>query len=165
MADDEPHWLDPEEQDAWRAMAQMLTRLPAALDADLQRHCGISFFEYMVLSGLSMTPERSMRMSEVAEFAASSLSRLSHTARRLESKGWLVRKPDPTDGRFTLAILTEAGWQKVSETAPRHVSEVRRLLITPLTKAQYKHLRQISDRINDAIGDEPCLGGPTPANC
>ncbi|MFF1874472.1 hypothetical protein [Kitasatospora herbaricolor] len=49
-------------------------------------------------------------------------------------------------GRYTLAVLTDAGWDKVAATAPGHVAEVRRLLIDPLTKAQYKQLREIGRR-------------------
>ncbi|AEV86055.1 MarR family transcriptional regulator [Actinoplanes sp. SE50] len=158
MSTDEPRWLQAEEEATWLAMIKMLTRFPAALDADLQQTAGLSFFEYQVLAGVSMKPGRKARMSELAEFSACSLSRLSHTARRLESKGWLYREPDPTDGRYTLAVLTDAGWDKVVATAPGHVAEVRRLLIDALTPTQYRQLRQISERVNDAIGHNPCLG-------
>lgn len=160
MSADEPNWLNAEEGATWLAMIRVLTRLPAALDADLQHTAGLSFFEYQVLAGLSMQPGRTRRMSDLAEFSACSLSRLSHTARRLESKGWLYRKPDPCDGRYTLAVLTEAGWDKVVATAPGHVAHVRRLLFDPLTQAQYKQLRQISERIEDAIGQNLCPGQP-----
>lgn len=151
MNTDEPNWLDDEEQQTWLALIGMLVSLPAALDAQLQRDAGISHFEYQVLAGLSMSPERTLRMSDLAEFAEASLSRLSHTAKRLENKGWLTRTPDPADGRFTLAILTDAGWDKVTATAPGHVAEVRRLVIDPLTKTQARQLREISRRITDAI--------------
>ncbi|BCY12332.1 MarR family winged helix-turn-helix transcriptional regulator [Actinoplanes sp. L3-i22] len=165
MKTEEPRWLNADESATWLALFRMATRLPAALDADLQRHAELSFFEYQVLAGLSMQPERRMRMSILAEFSASSLSRLSHTARRLESKGWLQRTPDPTDGRYTLAILTDAGWEKVVATAPGHVAEVRRVLFDALTQAQFKQLRQISDRVNDAIGNDDCVGGHNAPNC
>ncbi|GAA2688808.1 MULTISPECIES: MarR family winged helix-turn-helix transcriptional regulator [Actinoplanes] len=158
MNTEEPRWLEADEQATWLAMIKMITRLQASLDADLQHKAGVSFFEYQVLAGLSMRPDRRTRMSDLAEFSACSLSRLSHTARRLESKGWLYRIPDPTDGRYTLAVLTDAGWDKVVATAPGHVADVRRVLIDPLTQAQYKQLRQISERVNDAIGHSPCLG-------
>ncbi|MFF5254607.1 MarR family winged helix-turn-helix transcriptional regulator [Streptomyces leeuwenhoekii] len=154
MNSDEPRWLDDEEEQTWLAMVSMLVGLPAALDAQLQRDAGISHFEYQVLAGLSMSPEHTLRMSDLADFAEASLSRLSHTAKRLERKGWLTRSPDPADGRFTLATLTDAGWEKVTATAPGHVAEVRRLVIDPLTKAQAKQLREISRRVNDAIGHQ-----------
>ncbi|WP_133916133.1 MarR family winged helix-turn-helix transcriptional regulator [Streptomyces sp. NBC_00582] len=160
MSADEPHWLDDEEQDTWRALAGLLIQLPGALDAQLQRDAGISHFEYQVLAGLSMTPERTLRMSVLAQFAVASLSRLSHTVKRLEKQGWVRRTPDPDDGRYTLATLTDAGWDKVVATAPGHVAEVRRLVFDPLTKAQQKQVREAGRRINTTISPEGfCPGG------
>ena len=69
----------------------------------------------------------------------------------LEKRGWLRRVPDPADGRYTLAILTDEGWEKVRASAPGHVEEVRRLVFDPLTKAQQRQLRELSRRILHAI--------------
>lgn len=160
MADNEARWLNDEEQAAWLSLAGVMIRLPAALDRQMRRDAGISHFEYQVLAGLSMTEERTLRMNELATFADGSLSRLSHTVKRLEGQGWVYRVPDPADGRFTLAVLTDDGWEKVVATAPGHVAEVRRLVIDRLTKAQRKQLRAIGDRIGGAIGDDGCPTGP-----
>ena len=151
---DQPRWLTDEEQPAWIALAGALMKVPAALDAQLQRDAGLSYFEYAVLSWLSMQPERTTRMSDLAELVNSSLSRLSHLARRLEKQGWLTRRPDPTDGRYTLATLTEEGWEKVAAAAPGHVEAVRRVVFDPLTKAQVKQLREVGDRLQRAADDE-----------
>jgi DNA-binding MarR family transcriptional regulator len=64
--------------------------------------------------------------------------------------GLIRRQPDPTDGRCTLAILTEAGWAVV-DAAPGHVEQVRRLILDPLTKAQVKQMATIGKRIMHAI--------------
>lgn len=65
--------------------------------------------------------------------------------------GLIRRQPDPTDGCYTLAILTEAGWAAVVDAAPGHVEEVRRLILDPLTKAQVKQMATIGKRIMHAI--------------
>jgi DNA-binding MarR family transcriptional regulator len=154
----EPRWLDAEERQAWLALASVLVRLPSALDAQLERDAGISHFEYIVLAGLSEVPGRTLRMSVLAMLAEGSLPRLSQVVGRLERRGWVRRTPDPTDGRYTLAILTEEGWAKVTATAPGHVAEVCRLVFDPLTKAQSRQLREIGRRIMRAIDpDGPCL--------
>jgi DNA-binding MarR family transcriptional regulator len=154
----QPRWLDDEEQQAWLALASVLMRLPAALDAQLQRDAGISHFEYQVLAGLSMSPERTMRMSALAAFAEGSLARLSQVVGRLEKRGWVRRTPDPTDGRYTLAILTDDGWAKVVDTAPGHVEAVRGYVFEPLTRAQIRQLTGIGRRIMQAINpDDTCL--------
>jgi len=140
-------WLTGEEMQTWLALAGVLIRLPSALDAQLLRDAGMSHFEYVVIAGLSDAPERTMRMSKLAVLTNGSLSRLSQVVSRLEKRGWVRRTPDPSDGRYTLAILTEAGWAKVVETAPGHVQAVRSLVLDPLTKAQTRQLRDIGHRI------------------
>jgi len=150
-APQEPRWLDPEESQAWRALANALVKLPAALDAQLHRDAGISHFEYQVLALLSEAPGRTLRMSALATLAGGSLPRLSQVVARLEQRDWVRRTPDPADGRYTLAILTDQGRAKVTQAAPGHVQEVRRLVLDPLTKTQSRQLREISRRIVRAI--------------
>jgi DNA-binding MarR family transcriptional regulator len=147
----EPRWLDQDERQAWIALIGMLTRLPGALDAQLQREAGISHFDYQVMVCLSGSPARTLRMSVLAKLVEGSLPRLSQVVSRLEKRGWVRRVPDPDDGRYTLAILTDEGLAKVTQTAPGHVAEVRRLVFDPLTKPQVRQLQQISRRIMRAI--------------
>jgi len=158
-APQEPRWLDPEETQAWRALAKTLVRLPAALDAQLHRDAGISHFEYQVLALLSEAPDRTQRMSSLAAQAEGSLPRLSQVVARLEQRGWVRRAPDPADGRYTLATLTGQGQAKVTEAAPGHVQEVRRLVLDPLTKTQSRQLREINRRITRAIDFAGQAGG------
>ena len=146
------NWLSDEEQAAWRPFVALLIRLPAALDAQLQRDAGISHFEYLVLSGLSEAPDRTLRMSDLANMASGSLSRLSHVVSRLEGKGWVRREPCPGDGRFINAVLTEEGWQKVVETAPGHVAAVRDFLVDKLTPEELTALGAISSEVLAAQG-------------
>ena len=153
----EPRWLAGDEQETWMSLAAVLMRLPGALDAQLQRDAGLTHFEYLVLSGLSMSEARTMRMSDLAAFAEGSLPRLSQVVSRLEKRGWIRRAPDPTDGRYTLATLTEEGWAKVVATAPGHVEAVRQFVFDPLTKPQQRQLREIGRRIMGAVApDERC---------
>ena len=147
MTGQEPRWLTPQQQQAWLALNAVVTWLPAALDAQLQRDAGITHVEYGVLSWLSMSPERTARMSEIAAAANVSLSHLSRIATRLEKRGWMRRQPDPQDGRATLAILTDTGWDKVVTTAPGHADEVQRLVFDNLTPDQVHQLHQISESI------------------
>ena len=141
------NWLTAEEQAAWRSVVALLIRLPAALEAELQRDAGLSHFEYLVLSGLSEAPDRTLRMSDLAAMASGSLSRLSHVVSRLEARGWVRREACPGDGRFINAVLTDDGWAKVVATAPGHVAAVRRLLIDVLTPEQLRELGAISAEV------------------
>jgi DNA-binding MarR family transcriptional regulator len=152
--DDAPTRLSGEDLETWAALATILEWLPAALDSQLQQDADLTHFEYGVLFALATAPDRTLRMSVLAGYANSSLSRLSRAASRLESKGWVRRVPDPTDGRYTLAILTDLGVRKVDQATPGHVHTVRRLVLDTLTGPQTRQLREISRRITRAIRDE-----------
>jgi len=143
----EPRWLTPEQRQAWIALSVTTVALPSALDAQLERDAGISHVEYQVLSWLSMRPDRTARMSQVARLANMRAPHLSRVAARLEARGWLTRRTDPTDHRATLASLTDAGWQKVVEAAPGHAAEVQRLVFDNLTPEQVTQLLDICTRI------------------
>jgi DNA-binding MarR family transcriptional regulator len=147
----EPRWLDAEERAAWLSLAGVVTLLPAALDAQLQREAGLSHFEYMVLAMLSERPTRTARMSELAALSNGSLSRLSHVARRLEEQGLITRHACAEDRRATNAVLTDAGYAKVVDAAPGHVETVRRLVFDALGPTQRDQLRVIGERILDRV--------------
>jgi DNA-binding MarR family transcriptional regulator len=150
-----PESLGAEALETWSAFATVLEWLPAALDAQLTTDAGLTHFEYGVLFALSTAPERTLRMSVLAGYSNSTLSRLSRAATRLEAKGWVRRWPDPADGRFTLATLTDAGAEKVDEAGPGHVALVNDLVMDRLTAAQRRQLLAISRRIMAAIREEP----------
>lgn len=157
-----PRWLDDDELDVWMALVGLLIHLPNALDHQLRRDAGMSHFEYQVLAGLSDAPQRTLRMSALATWTEGSLPRLSQVVGRLERRGWVTRRPDSVDGRYTLATLTDAGWDQIVDVAPGHVDAVRHLVFDQLTTTQRRQLRSISQRIVAAIGPTPLTpGGPT----
>jgi DNA-binding MarR family transcriptional regulator len=144
---EDPDWLDPEEHEAWLGLVGLMARLEPRLDAQLRRDAGLSLFEYNVMAGLSESTDHTLRMRDLAAMAEGSLSRLSQVVGRLERRGWVERRPDPEDGRTTLATLTEKGYAVVVAHAPAHVEEVRRQVFDRLTRAQVRQLAAITQRI------------------
>ena len=140
-------WLTADEEAAWRAFASVLVRLPWALECQLQRDAGLSFIEYHALAMLSEPPDHTRRMSDLAAVTNASLSRLSHLIKRLEARGLVRREADPTDGRYTNAVLTKAGYEYLVASAPAHVANVRQLVIDPFTKTELRQLRRAAERI------------------
>jgi DNA-binding MarR family transcriptional regulator len=140
-------WLSPEEQTSWLAVVRMLTWLPWSIDQQLQRDASLSMVEYQTLAMLSNSPEWTMRMSALAEVTNASLSRLSHLVKRLESRGMVYRQPDPADGRFTNAILTDVGFREIADAAPAHVAHVRSIVIDVLTREQLRLMGRAAERI------------------
>jgi DNA-binding MarR family transcriptional regulator len=143
--------LAGEDLETWAALATVLEWLPPALDAPLVQDFDLTHFEYGILFALGSASGRTLRMSDLASYANSSLSRLSRAVSRLESRGWVQRSQDPKDGRSTRATLTDAGLDVSNEATPGHVDTVRRLVLDPLTAAQKRQLRGITLRIQHAI--------------
>ena len=152
---DEPRWLDEDEQHAWRRLAAVVLKLPAELEAQLQRDSGMSHFEYWVLALLSEAPDRNLRLSQLAAQANASLSRLSHVITRLEKRGWVSREPCPDDARATLAVLTDDGWDELVAAAPGHVEAVRGAVFDALDGDDVRELARICDAILARIDANP----------
>ncbi len=152
-----PRWLDDEQQAVWQDLLTVVIGLPTLLDRQLQRDAGISNFEYSVLARLSMTDALTMRLSDLAAQCNSTQPRLSKVMVRFEQQEWVTRYPDPDNGRYTLATLTDAGRQKVVDSAPDHVDQVRRLVFEPLSAAQQRQLGAALARIAAPVREQ--LGG------
>jgi DNA-binding MarR family transcriptional regulator len=144
-------WLTTAEVDSWLSVVRLMTWLPWSVDQQLRRDSHLGMVEYQVMARLSLSPERTLRMSALADLSNSSLSRLSHLVKRLEERGFVRREPDPADGRFTNAILTEPGYQALAEAAPGHVAHVRSLVIDVLSPEQLRRLGLAADRIVSRI--------------
>ena len=144
-------WLTAEEQRAWLAWLGATELLMGSLDAQLQRDAGLPHAYYAILAQLSHAPDRTLRMNELASVVNSSPSRLSHAVGKLEERGWVTRRPGPTDKRSTLATLTDAGFAVLKQHAPGHVAAVRAGLFDPLTKEQVSQLEQICTAVLDGL--------------
>jgi len=144
-------WLTATELASWLSVVRLMTWLPWSIDQQLRRDSNLRMVEYQVLAMLSESPQRTMRMSPLAEVTNASLSRLSHLVERLEKRGFVRREPDPTDGRFTNAILTEKGLRALVEAAPGHLAHVRSLVIDVLSPEQLRRLGRDAARIMSHI--------------
>ncbi|MBM0230657.1 MarR family transcriptional regulator [Micromonospora sp. STR1_7] len=144
-------WLNPDEQRTWRAFLTASRALMDTLDRELQRDAGMPHAYYEILVRLSEAPGRQLRMSDLAEAAGSSRSRLSHAVARLETAGWVRREECPTDRRGQVAVLTDDGFATLAAAAPGHVEGVRRHLFDALSPAQIDQLRGISETLAEHL--------------
>ena len=139
----DPRWLNESQQQAWRSLVALVTRLPAALDAQLQRDSQLTHFDYFVLATVSENPQRRIQLRDLAEYANASLSRLSHVVTKLEKAGWVRRESIP-GSRGSYAVLTDSGMAKVVESAPGHVVTVQALVFEGLSDAEVAQLSTLS---------------------
>lgn len=134
-----PRWLSNEEQRIWRAYLLGSARLSERLDADL-RDYGLDLGEYEILVTLSESPDRRVRMSELADAVHQSRSRLTHTISRMEATELVERQSCPTDRRGVWAHLTDQGFALLETAAPQHVEAVRRHFVEAMDEQDYRAL-------------------------
>lgn len=142
-------WLSDHEQGVWRRYLAASGLINDELERQLQRDSGLPHAYYEVLVSLSEAPDRTLRMSELAERSRSSRSRMSHAVARLEQAGLIERRGCPSDKRGAFAVLTEKGYSALADAAPGHVNAVRGVLFDALTPAQIEQLGEICSAIID----------------
>jgi DNA-binding MarR family transcriptional regulator len=151
----ETRWLDDDEQRTWRAFLTAERLLFDRLERQLQRDAGLPHAYYEIMVRLSEAPDRTLRMSHLADSSLSSRSRLSHAVARLEAAGWVRRRACDEDRRGAFAELTSAGMAKLEEAARGHVEAVRANLFDALSCEQQHALRDISDTLVAHLSDAP----------
>lgn len=143
-------WLSDSEQSSWRAYLRAQRLLEVALDRDLAEH-GVQLSEYEILVVLSENPDHAVRMSVVADNVVQSRSRVTHTAARLERRGWVERRVCMDDRRGVLLALTAAGRRAMDGLAQVHVPSVRRHFRDHLSEEEFATMGGIMRKVAEGI--------------
>ncbi|WP_377272989.1 MarR family winged helix-turn-helix transcriptional regulator [Peterkaempfera sp. SMS 1(5)a] len=153
MSSEEPlRPLDANEEAFLRALGRVILALPRLVDADMVREAGLPLSEYTALRHLSETPEKMLRMSELACACDLSLSGMTRVVMRLEKQGWVERVKSPEDGRGWNAVLTGAGLARLERAWPAHLASVRRHVMDHLSG---QDLTQLTATLERVTADHP----------
>ena len=155
--DDDVRWLSDSEQASWRAILRGTRLLEQALD-DALGDAGLQLSEYEIISMLSESPNHRLRMSELADMVVQSRSRLTHTAKRLEDRGWVTREQCSDDKRGVLLVLTTGGLTAVRDIAKIHVQSVRDNLIDIMTPGQFAAIGDAMAIVRDHLDPDGVSG-------
>ncbi|AEA22488.1 MarR family winged helix-turn-helix transcriptional regulator [Pseudonocardia benzenivorans] len=142
-----PQWLDDDEMRFWRSFILTATLLESRLNRELVEGHGISHSDYSILVVLSEAPDHQMRMSALADFIASSKSRLSHQVARMEKAGLVERQECDSDGRGVLAVMLPKGRELLERAAPTHVAGVRDHVISRLSADEQRSFADALERV------------------
>jgi DNA-binding MarR family transcriptional regulator len=146
--------LNDDEELVWRNLMRLVFTLRPALDADLQRSCGLSSTEYSVLMHLSESPDRQLQMTELADRTSLSPSRISRVIDAMARAGLVERRPGAGsgsgDGRNTFAALTKTGLSTLRRAWPHHLRSVRQRAFDHLSAEETRILGSILQRLAEA---------------
>jgi DNA-binding MarR family transcriptional regulator len=121
------------------------------LDRRLREEADLPFADYALLARMGDAPEWGLRMSELADTAVYSRSRISHAVDRLERRGWAERRACPTDRRGSYAALTESGRQKLEEARVTHDAVLATHLLGPMSAEEMEGLRVRMAMLKDSL--------------
>lgn len=147
-------WLTDLEQEAWQAIRLLGQPVYSALNSDLFASMKMTMADYQVMVTLGRSETRSLRVQELLERTQWSKSRLSHQVRRMEERGYVARSACLDDRRSVVIELSDYGYSKLEEAAPRHVAAVRRLIIDRISPDEMRSLIAIAGAVRESIAAE-----------
>jgi DNA-binding MarR family transcriptional regulator len=153
----ETHWPDeqPDVYAAMRAVTSIMRAhqiLIAELDAMLRPY-GVTFSRYEALVLLAYAHDGALPLSKIGERLQVHATSVTNVIDRLEGAGLVRREPNPSDGRGTLAVITEAG-REVASKATAEFNAARfamGCLDDEELRALFTTLRRLRAHANDFI--------------
>lgn len=139
--------IDPAALAVWRMFLASHASITRNLEQDLHTAHALPLASYDVLVQLVEAPGRSLRMTELAERVLLSRSGLTRLVDRLEREGLVRREPCASDARGLNAVLTPAGYQRLRDATPTHLSGVDRYVISRLTPEELGTLGELLGRL------------------
>ena len=139
----------------WRSYLLASRLLFERLDQELQSRAHLSLADFTLLMRLAEAGDDGIRMSDLADSAVFSRSRLSHAVTRLEKSGWVERRSCPTDRRGSFAALTEEGSEKLGEANPIHSEVVREHLIGAVPEEDREQVHRTLVEMTVSLGGQP----------
>lgn len=133
--------------DAWVGFLKAHSALVKALDADLIARHGLSLSAFEVLLRLSRSEEGYLRMSDVAQQAFLSQSRISRLVDQLVRDGLVERRACSRDSRVVYACITEQGRELLDRAEATHTAGVQQRFLSRLSAAERRQLGDIWRRI------------------
>lgn len=110
----------------WQSFLRAHARITRTLEAELIAEQRLSLAAYDVLVQLAEAPQRRLRMTELADAVLLSRSGVTRLVDRLERSGLVGRERADGDGRGIVAVLTQAGVERLRIASGTHLAGVAR---------------------------------------
>ncbi|MBX6384972.1 MAG: MarR family transcriptional regulator [Microbispora sp.] len=115
---------------------------------------GLSEVDFETLIRLARSPERRLRMSDLAAQTSLSTSGITRVVDRLERDGLVERHACASDRRALYAVLSEAGAERLRTVLPRHIEDIQTWFTGLLTENQLADFLEALRVIRDVV--RPC---------
>ena len=111
---------------SWEALLRVHAALVPILAGEVEEATGLPLPWYDVLIELNSAPGRQLRMQDLGERVVLSRTRVSRIVDDMIQQRLVIKDPDPTDGRATLATITPEGRRALRRAAPVYLNGIKR---------------------------------------
>jgi DNA-binding MarR family transcriptional regulator len=131
--------------------AESFTGLRHELHRRLVAESGLSLQSFVLLLRLSRSPDRRLRMSDLADQTSLTPSGLTRAIDRLAESGLVQRVPSPDDRRGFYATLTPEGLTTVRAAVAPHLRHLDEIFVGILTDDERRQLAPILRKLRDHV--------------
>jgi len=132
--------------DAWTALLRAHATLVRQLETDLKRETDLALADFDVLAQLAVAGGK-LRMTELADKALISRSGMTRRVANLVDRGLVARAGADADARAVVVSLTDAGVERLTETAPVHARGVAQLFVAQLDDDELAALKGALEKV------------------
>lgn len=136
------------ETEVWIGLLETHKRLTRAVNAELEAEHGLTLSALELLARLSAADEQILRLTDLAERAGLSLSRVSRIVDILEGRGLVERRRCPEDKRARHVGLTPAGAELLETAQATHFSAVQASFFAHVEPAELAALAAVFGRLS-----------------
>lgn len=115
---------------------------------------GLSEVDFETLLRLARSPQRRLRMSDLAAQTSLSTSGITRVIDRLERDGLVERHACSSDRRASFAVLSEAGAERLRTLLPQHIEDIETWFTGLLTEKQLADFLEALRVIREVV--RPC---------
>ncbi len=135
--------LSARELSVWRTFLRAHAGITRRLEHELAVDHMLPLPSYDVLLQLAESPQRRLRMTDLADRVLLSRSGLTRLVDRLSAEGLVARESCPSDARGTFTVLTEAGLARLREAAPTHLRGIEEHVTSRLSADELDTLGEL----------------------
>ncbi|MDQ3354899.1 MAG: MarR family transcriptional regulator [Actinomycetota bacterium] len=152
---------DDERITAFGMLLEAYAAVVGNVSRDLDATSDLALSSLGILLRLARSPDRRLRMTELAAQAALSTSGLTRLVDRLEEVGYLRREACASDRRSSLAVLTDQGAEVLVKAVPGHLDSLERNVAGPLGAEGVQQLTAMLEVLRDSARRGPAPAAPS----
>jgi DNA-binding MarR family transcriptional regulator len=145
--------LDDAHFHAWLNLVQTHSVVSSSIESRLDAAVGLSLAEHEMLIRLSQSPDRQLRMYDLASLLLLSKSGITRVVDRLERRNLVARKTSDRDRRVVLACLTDEGVDILEKARPFIAGGVDEFFSSHLSPKEIHALRSALRKVLEGNGE------------